>query len=228
MSGVLLMGSSACADKAFLLGQSTSAVGDTRVAGDTEGGNVPHEGHEKTTQDFFDLGTIHYSEGEYDKARKAFKEAARRDPDNAEAHYRLGLAYRELNEMDYALRAFEQSIRINPDYTEAHYDLGMAYKKFNRYDAALNSFRAAVRLDPGSADAQYYLGDTYLDAGLKKEALAAFLKAVEIKPDHAEAHYGLGRIYVMFSDIGAALREYKILLSLDHRLAYDLFNQIYE
>jgi tetratricopeptide (TPR) repeat protein len=61
-----------------------------------------------------------------------------------------------------------------------------------------------------------------------KEASGAFKQVVRIKPDHAEAHFFLGLSYLFFHDRVSALEEYKILKTLDPKLANELFNLIYK
>ncbi len=58
---------------------------------------------------------------------EACKQAARKNPDDAEAHNNLGVAYVNLGMYKEAIEAFKQAIRIDPDFVEAHCNLGLAY-----------------------------------------------------------------------------------------------------
>jgi hypothetical protein len=49
---------------------------------------------------------------------------------------------------------------------------------------------------------------------------------MRVKPEYAAAHFHLGAAYVALRDRGAALKQYKILQSLDMYLARNLFNAI--
>ena len=57
------------------------------------------------------------------------KQAIRIDPDDADAHYGLGLAYFTLGMDKEAIGSFKQAIRIDPDFAEAHYNLGVAHTR---------------------------------------------------------------------------------------------------
>ena len=46
----------------------------------------------------------------------AYKQAIRINPDDADAHYNLGVAYGKLGKYQEAMDAFKQAIRFNPDY----------------------------------------------------------------------------------------------------------------
>ena len=72
------------------------------------------------------------------------------------------------------------------------------------------------------------LGIAYYNVGRYREAAEAFRKAISLKPEYAAAHFGLGATCVALGDRGAALKQYKILKSLDTDLARNLFNGIYE
>jgi len=186
------------------------------------------ETHVRTMDEWLSLGVSNAEEGNYTEAKEAFLEAIKLNPDLAEAHFRLGLAYRELGDTGHTVRAFKEAVRIDPDFAEAYYNLGVTYRETGYEQGALQAFKEVIRITPDNAGAHNNLGKLYLGLRLKKEAKAAFVRAIEIKPNLAEAHYGLGSIYVMFNDIGSAFDEYKILIDLDRKLAYQLFKQIYE
>jgi tetratricopeptide (TPR) repeat protein len=131
-------------------------------------------------------------------------------------------------ERGYALRAMNQAVSLQPGYAEAYYRLGLLQKELGNNDAAFAAFSKAIEIKPDNADLQFHLGETYLELRMKKEAKLAFMNAVDLRPDFTEAHYQLGRIYVMFNDIDAAFNEYTILIGLDRKRAYDLFNLIYK
>lgn len=217
--------SSACADRmasknvqAFEEGESEKPVKVQRGA-DTEDRSFGY---------WLRYGTEQEKKGRHDNAKEAFKKAVMLDPGSAEAHYRLGRAYRNLGNVKYAIRAFEEAVRIAPGMEEAYYSLATLYQELGSEKQALGAYQNVVRIDPHNAAAYYNLGQIYLSMHLKKEAKEAFLNAVKNKPDFAEAHYGLGTVYVMFNNIAAAIEEYKILVDLDRGLAYRLFGKIYE
>ena len=55
------------------------------------------------------------------------KEKVRKYPDDALAHFFLGLAYGESGKYEEAIESHKQAIRIDPDYAGAHNNLGIAY-----------------------------------------------------------------------------------------------------
>ena len=106
----------------------------------------------------------------YDEA-VVFEEAVRAKPDDAEAHYNLGMAYLKLWRNGAAIKEYKQAIRIKPDFVEAYCNLGMAYWRIERYDEAIAALKQAINIRPNYAEAHYNLGRTYLITGDTKSAL---------------------------------------------------------
>lgn len=62
------------------------------------------------------------------EARIAEQQAViQKDPENAAAHFQLGLAYMALGRHVEEIAAYKQAIQLKPGYTEVHYNLGAAY-----------------------------------------------------------------------------------------------------
>ena len=177
---------------------------------------------------YYNLGVAYGKLGRYTEEIEACKQAIRIKPDYAEAHYNLGGAYVSLGRSHEAVEALKQAIRIKPDYADAHNNLGVAYGKLGRYTEAIEACKQAIRIKPDYAEAHNNLGSAYGSLGRYTEAVEACKQAIRIKPDYANAHSNLGTTYLLVGDKGSALNEYKILKTLDHDLANELFNLIYK
>ena len=70
------------------------------------------------------------------------------------------------------------------------------------------------------------LGIAYGVLGKYKEATEAFKQAIRINPDDTDARLSLGIAYLSLNDRGSAVEQYKILKSLDPKLAKKLFSVI--
>ena len=87
--------------------------------------------------------------GEIEDAR----EAVRKNPDDAEAHYNLGIAYGESSKWKEEIEAYKQAIKIDPDYADAHYNLGIAYALLiNDRGSALEQYKILKSLDSEKAN----------------------------------------------------------------------------
>ena len=68
---------------------------------------------------------------------ETYKQEVEKNPDDADAHYNLGLAYEVWGEYKEAIESYKQSIRIDPDYAKAHNNLGVTYLKSGKYEEAI-------------------------------------------------------------------------------------------
>lgn len=82
--------------------------------------------------------------------------------------------------------------------------------------------------DHDIAEAHNNRGIAYLKLGRFQEAIEVYKQAIRIKPYDAHAHHMLGIIYLINRDKGSALKEYKILKTLDAEKANELFNKIHK
>jgi tetratricopeptide (TPR) repeat protein len=81
--------------------------------------------------------------GEIEDAR----EEVRNNPDDAKAHFGLGIAYGKSGMYEEAIESFKQAIRIDPDFADAYYGLGIAYELLNDRDSALEQYEILKSLD---------------------------------------------------------------------------------
>jgi tetratricopeptide (TPR) repeat protein len=143
----------------------------------------------------FQRGMEAYRGDRDDEAVEAFKEAARLDPEFAEAHYRLGLAYAVVGQDEESEKSFETAAKLyekildkEPKNSDAQFYLGLTYGKLGKYDQSVKFFKEAVRNSPEEDDDKYYeLGLAHYKLAQYKEAIAAFNKALEINPDYFPA-----------------------------------------
>lgn len=84
----------------------------------------------------------------YQKAIGACKHSIKIKPDDADAHFRLGLAYSGSGMYKEAIEAFKQAIKVEPDSSMVHYSLGDAYSQLGMYKEAINAYKQAIRISP--------------------------------------------------------------------------------
>jgi tetratricopeptide (TPR) repeat protein len=69
---------------------------------------------------YYNLGVLHFQEGEYKKAETQFLEALKIDPDDGYTHYNLGVLYDEkLNNKAFAAHYYREFVRLMPEAPEA-------------------------------------------------------------------------------------------------------------
>jgi tetratricopeptide (TPR) repeat protein len=86
-----------------------------------------------------------------EETERALRKAVRLYPQNAGAHYILGVLLKECGRFEDAGEAFEGAIRLNLQNAEAHYKLGVSLKENGRFEEAERAFQTAIRLNPQDA-----------------------------------------------------------------------------
>jgi protein O-mannosyl-transferase len=114
---------------------------------------------------------------------------------SAEAHYTLGVAYKNQDMPHKAMEQYLLAVNLRPDYVEAHNNLGVIYKTFNMPDKALEQFLIVIKLRPDYADAHFNLGSLfYYRLGQIENARRELLAGLKIKPDDQTAQQLLQEI----------------------------------
>ena len=150
------------------------------------------------------LGTVLRTQGKFDEAIEAFRQAVRASPSIALNHVYLGALLHERGRFEEAAAAYREAIRLKPDYAEALSNLGTALCDLGRPDEAVRLQREAIRLKPGLATAHGNLGAALYDLGRLEEAVAAYRQAIRLAPDLDFAHGNLGTALVALGQAAEA------------------------
>lgn len=158
----------------------------------------------------------------------ALKKAIRQHPENAEAHYTLGMTYLHLGRNLEALEVLQKTVSLDPRSALAHLGRGVAFSRLGKGLQAVEAFRRAVALKPDDPLCYLNLGIAYRQLGRHRRGMQSIIHAIRLKPDYPEAHYELGLVNLALKNLPSALDEYKVLLNLDQNLAQKLFGKIYK
>src|SRR3990172_2199622 len=96
-----------------------------------------------------------------DEIISAYQKAIKINPELAEAHYNLGIAYSNHVMPDEAITELKKAIEINKNYKEALFHLGMLYKEKGLLEDAITNIKSALIVDPYYESAHSNLGDIY-------------------------------------------------------------------
>lgn len=141
------------------------------------------------------------AESDYASAARALLGAVAASPNDARAHYYLGLAYAGLGVRAGALSQLEEAVRLAPNEARFHAALGQSYRAAGVADRALVEFDAAVRLDPKNARYRVALVGVLLDQGRVADAVEHLRVTAQLQPESpnirlllAEATKGTGSL----------------------------------
>jgi tetratricopeptide (TPR) repeat protein len=176
-----------------------------------------------SAESYFNIGLASFYLKQFRESADAYRQAIKLDPYNAaDAHYALGLVYRDWGRVDEEVQAYKQAIRLRPDYTSAYERLGARYMRSKKYTEAIEVFRQLIAQKPGDAVAPNNMGEAYLELNKLNEALEAFRQSIRLKPDFGKAYYNLGKCLLAMGNRDGALEQYNILTNIDSEWAEKL------
>ncbi len=140
----------------------------------------------------------------------AFKQSAELDPDLAEAHFKLGVAYsliedelglepvsstsdkkkkRKNSETSFenAVKAYKKLIRENPKDHTAYFNLGRAYNKLYDDEQTERALKKAVDLNPDDSLYRTEYGVVLIKLAKYSAAVSQLRKAIELDSDNIRA-----------------------------------------
>jgi Tfp pilus assembly protein PilF len=169
-----------------------------------------------SAESYFNIGLASFYLKQYKDAAEAYRQSIKLDPYNAaDAHFALGLVYRDWGKPDDEIQAYKQAIRLRHVYTVAYERLGSRYLKSKKYNEAVEIFRQLAALKPGDANASNNMGEAYFELNKLPEAMESFRQSIRLKPDFGKAYYNLGRTLMALGNRDAALEQYTILTNID-------------
>lgn len=166
----------------------------------------------------FELGELHETHGDYDKAHAHYDKAVQADPKHLEALRGLGqVEYERGNpqaSLDYLNRALSLAVEVNNRQGKAAalHDLGEAYKLLNRPQDALQNFQQSLEIrqqigdKKGMASSLDQIAVVYSDSGKSAEAEKTYKQELDIRK-------GLGDQ----EGLGVALRDFGYFLANNGR-----------
>ncbi len=92
---------------------------------------------QKTKEQWFDEGKLHYESKHYEEALVALEQVALLDPQDAPSHLYKGITLQELQRYDEALAAEEQAIFLDPTNARYHCYKGGTLRSLKCFRAAL-------------------------------------------------------------------------------------------
>ena len=141
--------------------------------------------------------------------RKAIFDLARRQPTNALAHLRKGIAWdpfspplrlegaevlTQLGRFDEAANEMKALCRLQPASAEFRYKLGLALAESHQMAGAVGAFKEAVKLDSQQTQAWYNLGLALDALGQVDEAVTALKRAESLAPKDPQVPLARARV----------------------------------
>ena len=159
------------------------------------------------------------SRAAYKKAEALCRALARKNPESAAAHARLGLALYGLGRYEEALASYDRAVSLDPARAASHLDRALPLARLGRREEAIASCGRAVKIDASMPDPHLVMADILAGMNRAAEALAACDRAIELDDSLPRAHYIRGGI------LAAANRTDEALVAYDKSAELDEYNE---
>jgi tetratricopeptide (TPR) repeat protein len=165
----------------------------------------------------------------YQESYKTIDQILRKDPQNSEAYFMMGLNLKEQGDTIRSINAFQSSVENDPDNVDAWLILGQMYAQLGDRIAE-QYFDNAIRVDTNNMAAWHAKADYYYKQGKTQEALDLY-RQINIKsPTYEDAYYNAGIIYMNMDSLDKAKEQFDILIKTSpiYIMAYFKRGQIEE
>jgi len=89
-----------------------------------------------------------YVEGDLDLAIREFEEILNREPDNAMAHFYVGLIHSTRQEVMKAVNEYKAVLQLAPSHLSARLNLAMSFEMMNREEDAIGEYQKILQANP--------------------------------------------------------------------------------
>jgi superkiller protein 3 len=187
---------------------------------------------------YVSIGDCQRALGDYDKARSAYREAARLKPEYPLAFNGIGLSYYAQRDYPNAVIFFEQAARLEPKTAMYRKNAGMAHIGAGKKDEAMKVYNALVPIDPKlagelldeitkpsltAASGPRTPAESGWDEGVKSynakdytKALASFQEALRLNPAYAEASHHIGMSRYQLKQYAEAIVAFENAIKLKY------------
>lgn len=154
---------------------------------------------------------------ETEKAVDALSQAVKLNPDLAEAHFNLGIAYSLMEKEEEKTAITQVETTPTPKATKKGKKETIVRTKNSEkaFENAVKAYKKIIAKNPKDDVAQFNLGRAFNKLNEDEDAMKALREAVKLKPDDSEYQIELGAIYIKLAQYEEAVAALKKAVSLD-------------
>lgn len=148
-------------------------------------------------------------QGKFTEAAEVFGGIVKREPNDAKAHYYLGLAKKNLGDLAAAEEHYRLAIGYDANLPAAHNNLGILLLEKGDLVHAESELHTYLQQQPDDAGAFFNYGLVLEAMGKVREARENYEKAAELDPEDPAPWLGLGDLARKEGDFLEALSSYR-------------------
>jgi tetratricopeptide (TPR) repeat protein len=155
-----------------------------------------------------------YQSRQYEQAEGALRGAVAAEPDNARAHYLLGMTLLELKKTDEAQAEITRAGELGHAADQVKVATGRVHLQRQQFDEALAALNEAAQANADNKDVYLYRGVVYANRNEFQPAVQDLEKAVQMSPENPMAHYYAGLAYNGVRRPDKMVEHFQIFLKL--------------
>lgn len=134
--------------------------------------------------------------GDIPRAVELMKRAILYDPDNASAHYQLGMVYEQGGMPEQSIASYQRASDLNPQLSDAWLKRANLYLKSGHVEEGDRLLALGLANNPNSPALHLLYGERLYEKKRYMEATAALKRSIELRPQEPEAYIMLARVYL--------------------------------
>jgi tetratricopeptide (TPR) repeat protein len=151
---------------------------------------------------FYKLALASRGDGRLTRAISALQQAVKLNPSFHEAHYVLGLCFKDREELAEARGAFERASAIAPAFIPAREELAELHRLQQKTRNEIEQLNALNALDPDNPERLIAVARAYLRAGNRDLAVMTLGRTVENFKEFPGVHAALGQVWLDAAEDG--------------------------
>ena len=160
-------------------------------------------------------GQILLRQNDISGATESLQTALSNDPDNAVAHYQLGIAYAQQHDPSRAEAEWREAVRLRPDLTDAQKSLAVMEISRGEIDSVLQTAQTIIATQPFSPDGYILKGMADLAHGKFNDAQKDAEEAQTRAKDSPTPYIEMGNIQLAQKHFAEAQKFYQQALDKD-------------
>jgi tetratricopeptide (TPR) repeat protein len=161
-----------------------------------------------------------YYQKNYEQGAAKAREILNLYPEDADAHYDLGLFLARQGNGKEGISEFRRTTELSPKYAKAYNNWGMILMREAPYDEAISKFELATQKDPNLEEGYVNLGSAFANEKRYDDAIVMFEKAASLDPKDGGLYDYWGYVYLMQNKCQEAETKFKQAINFDPKLKH--------
>ncbi len=173
-------------------------------------------------------GLLYAKFNRHNEAIAEFRKVLKKDPENADIHYFIGLSYIKLKKYDKAVTEINNTLKIKPNHSNARLQLAAIkfmqvedLRKLGKSESlvlkilleAEDICKDTIEKDPNFIQTYALLGNIHSSQGLIDDAIIDYKHMLAVDNSSVDGHIALATLYMSKKDLDKTRKECDFILS---------------